>query len=324
MNPPSFWDKSARGLAGMRDATVRHMGLATLSIGGAVLCAQFSTDAAGGVGAVRWGSACVLLGALYYLAWGFRGTLCGRERVRDELYDHPEEQEPDRISVDNVWMYVYGWGVLLFVTVYCLSGLDTAASCWWMLGAMCLVVDDLLRAGRPAWFTLAVAFSMVTSTSLLWCESPAPGEEGEAATLGRVWMGVVLPLTAPFILYHVKLSGLRSQQVCWLGLQFMVVLALCSLIYVPEGRRELGNSTYIETPAWFYATSVRDSDWTPALFCLVSPLTTWAAVDLLLVSVSEGFTVEYVAVLLLTLSAWSWAVQSTAALLAGTGLAGLG
>ena len=134
-------------------------------------------------------------------------------------------------------------------------------------------------------------------------------------------MGVMLPLRAPFILYHVKLSGLRSQQVCRLGLQFMVVLALCSLIYVPEGRRELGNSTYIETPAWFYATSVRDSDWTPALFCLVSPLTTWAAVDLLLVSVSEGFTVEYVAVLLLTLSAWSWAVQSTAALLAGTGLA---
>ena len=133
----------------------------------------------------------------------------------------------------------------------------------------------------------------------------------------------MLPLRAPFILYHVKLSGLRSQQVCRLGLPFMVVLALCSLMatYVPGGRRELGNSTYIETPARFYATSVRDSDWTPALFCLVSPLTTWAAVDLLLVSVSEGFTVEYVAVLLLTLSAWSWAVQSTAALLAGTGLA---
>ena len=310
----------------MRDATVRHMGLATLSIGGAVLCAQFSTDAASVVGAVRWGSACVLLGALYYLAWGFRGTLCGRERVRDELYDHPEEQEPDRISVDNVWMYVYGWGVLLFVTVYCLSGLDTAASCWWMLGAMCLVVDDLLRAGRPAWFTLAVAFSMVTSTSLLWCESPAPQEEGEVATLGRVWMGVVLPLTAPFILYHVKLSGLRSQQVCRLGLPFMVVLALCSLMatYVPGGRRELGNSTYIETPARFYPTSVRgDSDWTPALFLLVSPLAAWAAVDRLLVAVAEGFTVEYVTVLLLTLSARAWALQSTAALLAGTGLAGL-
>ena len=115
----------------MRDATVRHMGLATLSIGGAVLCAQFSTDAASVVGAVRWGSACVLLGALYYLAWGFRGTLCGRERVRDELYDHPEEQEPDRISVDNVWMYVYGWGVLLFVTVYCLL-VDAGGQCaWW-------------------------------------------------------------------------------------------------------------------------------------------------------------------------------------------------
>ena len=190
---------------------------------------------------------------------------------------------------------------------------------------MCLVVNDLVRVGRPAWFTLAVAFSMVTSTSLLWCESPAPQEEGEAATLGRVWMGVVLPLTAPFILYHVKLSGLRSRQVCRLG-RHRVVKAQCSLMatYVPEGRRALGNSTYIETPALFYASSVRgDSDWTPALFVLVSPLAAWAAVDRLLVAVAEGFTVEYVTVLLLTLSARAWAAQSTEDLLAGTGLAGL-
>ena len=87
----------------MRDAMIKHMWLSTLSIGLAVLCAQFSTDAEGVAGAMRWGYGCVLLGTLYYLAWGFRGVLCsGRERVRDELYDHPEEQEPDRISVDNV------------------------------------------------------------------------------------------------------------------------------------------------------------------------------------------------------------------------------
>ena len=56
-----------------------------------------------------------------------------------------------------------------------------------------------------------------------------------------------------------------------------------------------------------------------ALFVLVSPLAAWAAVDRLLVAVAEGFTVEYVTVLLLTLSAraWpAWAAQSTAALLA--------
>ena len=128
----------------MRDATIKHIGLSTLSrsIGLVVLCAQlFSTDAEGVVGEVLsllWGSVCVLLGAMYYLAWGpgYRGVLCsGQERVRNELYDHPEEQEPDRTSVDNVWMYVYGWGVLLFMTVYCLSWLDTAASwpcaSWW-------------------------------------------------------------------------------------------------------------------------------------------------------------------------------------------------
>ena len=42
LNLKRFCNKSAPGLAGMRDATIKHMGLSTLSIVLAVLCAQLA------------------------------------------------------------------------------------------------------------------------------------------------------------------------------------------------------------------------------------------------------------------------------------------
>ncbi len=48
------------------------------------------------------------------------------------------------MTAAHVYVYVYGWGLLLFASLYCMAGLSNSSSCWWVLGMLTLCFDELI------------------------------------------------------------------------------------------------------------------------------------------------------------------------------------
>ena len=279
-----------------------HLVLALVSSSLLISCshyANYSQTPPTVVDTVRWGSVLTLLAAAYYVLWQV-WPQCGRRkrgysRTRGDgaassaspsfapPYPLPETHEADiaveglepgmevqagmvlypELTVGSVWLYVYAWGLLLFVCVYCLSGLELTISCWWALGLLAVVMDELIQSGmRKEWVVLLLTCLLGCMVSLWfgahgesagldrldyesksWHESSA--KQSDEALFGQFLMGVVCPVATPFIFFSLRTSasGMRDvSRLCGLALPFMVVLALCVLMgttYAPPVRRQL-------------------------------------------------------------------------------------
>ena len=203
------------------------------------------------------------------------------------------------MTMGSVWTYVYGWGLLLFVSVYCASSIDVPASCWWTMGMVALSFDELIarRIGN-GWVAL-IGVCLGVSVFALWSGSLVDRDGNiiadgmfQARTemiLLNFAMGVVLPVATPFIFFTVR-STIRAatmdvRTLCDFAMPFMAVLALCSLVatsgmcgYVPtdkEGLRRVmdaepssngymrysnGTVVMIETVAKFASSYLTDLD----------------------------------------------------------------
>lgn len=146
------------------------------------------------------------------------------------------------LTMTSVWTYVYGWGLLLFVCVYCLAGVDVPCSCWWVMGMIALSFDELISKGMGKWFVCLVGVSLSVSVFAVWSGSLMDGEGNfvgdavfnESFSLPSLLFGVVLPVSVPFIFFSIR-STVRSvtqdvSRLCEFALPFMTVLALCCLV----------------------------------------------------------------------------------------------
>ena len=161
----------------------------------------------------------------------------GSSVVSNNVY-YPE------LTMSSVWTYVYGWGVLLFVCTYCLAGLDTPSSCWWMMGMIALCFDELISKGMSRWLICLMMVSLSCSVFAMW-SGALMDENGNFVgdlmftTKGNIplvtfVMGVVFPVSAPFIFFTIRTtlrSGNRDvSKLCEFALPFMTVLAVCCLV----------------------------------------------------------------------------------------------
>lgn len=148
------------------------------------------------------------------------------------------------LTMRSVWTYVYGWGVLLFVCVYCLSGVDVGSSCWWALGMTALSLDELISKGVRKWIICVIGLSLCGSIFAVW-SGELMDENGnfvgdlmfakdDSFPIVNFVLSMALPVSTPFIFFTIR-STVRSAtqdvtRLCEFALPFMTVLAACCLV----------------------------------------------------------------------------------------------
>ena len=148
------------------------------------------------------------------------------------------------LTMSSVWTYVYGWGLLLFVCIYCLAGANIPSSCWWVMGMIALSFDELVSKGVGKCFISALGLSLCGSIFSVW-SGALMDDNGNfvgdlmftkktSVPLLDFVMGVVFPVSTPFIFFSIR-STVRSvtrdvYKLCEFALPFMTVLAVCFLV----------------------------------------------------------------------------------------------
>jgi hypothetical protein len=221
--------------------------------GMAVLTLNSSADAA------RWAAAVTLLAGAYYLQYNI-WCRCRRRRhgghplsdVRSEpqaaYTDVPQnppttESEPpgQQMTAAHVYIYVYGWGLLLFASLYCMAGLHESSSCWWALGMLPLCFDELIMRETKRCWVMTIGSLLCCSVVSVWWG--ASGESAKDENFGLVLLSTVLPVMSPIIFISLR-SSVRAVtrdiwRLCELALPFMLLISVCVLTgsYMTEGKR---------------------------------------------------------------------------------------
>jgi len=202
------------------------------------------------IGAVQWASTCTLLSSAVYVLWGIYKFYQPRNLRGDVRYDGPveapngfEELEQSvevqatvvlypELTITSVWVYVYGWGLLLFVSLYCLSGIQAVSTCWWILGMTTLVADELINSSIGVFWTAVLITGLSLGSTMLWFLEYG-NNDIMADQLENFLLGVFSPTVCPFIFFSLRntvQSNMRDvSRLFGLAMPFMVVLALCAL-----------------------------------------------------------------------------------------------
>jgi len=209
---------------------------------------------------VQWACWVCLLSGLYYAIYitffrqcigrrlGHSGTLPiaqGPSAQMQQVYMDVPQAPPPAASADDplrptllemsaasVYTYVYGWGLLLFVCLYCMTGLHEASSCWWVIGMMMLSLDDLLlRRVHWVWICVIVVLIYSSVVALWWAAS---GSRAIDESIGIIAWSVVLPVLSPFIFFSLRSTAWTvSRDVGMLmevAMPFMLVIAISVLL----------------------------------------------------------------------------------------------
>jgi len=220
----------------MIDADLIRMGFLLAALSGNIYLSNLATPEAYGsvADAVRLGAYVVLWSAAYM----WLSALWQQRPVINEL---------PRMSLTSVTVYVYGLGVLAFVTVYTFLCLSVPCVFNYLVSATCLCACDLVdRPDHPMPQRIALAFAAVCSLASVICvtladiysqqlvESVTSGDWG-----GDDFYGILLPLASP-LLHHFTRDHRRvySPRVVFelihFAMPFAVILALVTLAMVPH------------------------------------------------------------------------------------------
>jgi hypothetical protein len=135
------------------------------------------------------------------------------------------------MTASHVYVYVYGWGILLFASLYCMAGLHESSSCWWALGMFPLCFDELImRETKRRWVAVLGCLLACTVTALWWS---AGGRRAKDESIVLILMGTVIPVMSPFIFFSLR-SSVRAvtkdiMRLCELALPFMLLISVCVL-----------------------------------------------------------------------------------------------
>ena len=148
------------------------------------------------------------------------------------------------LTMGSVWTYVYGWGLLLFVCVYCMAAIDVPASCWWTMGMIALSFDELIVKGMRNYWVIILGLLLAVSVFCLWSGAlmdkdgnmiaDSIFDTSSSEMFLNFLMGVIYPVATPFIFFTVR-STVRSMtqdvsKLCEFAMPFMVLLSVCSLV----------------------------------------------------------------------------------------------
>jgi len=219
----------------MIDADLIRMGFLLAALSGNIYLSNLANPGAYGsvADAVRLGAYVVLWSAAYM----WLSALWQQRPVVNEL---------PRMSLTTVTVYVYGLGVLAFVTTYTFLCVSVPCVFGYLASATCLCGSDLVDSpGQPMAGRVVLALAAVGSLASVICVMIGdPYSQELAASLtsagrvGDVLYGYALPLACPF-LYHFTRDPRRvySPRVVFelihFAMPFAVILALVTLAITP-------------------------------------------------------------------------------------------
>ena len=299
----------------------------------------------------------ILISAFYYLQWHL-WLRCWRRRHRGlrynrssgvdnsggiELREVPDDLEDEEtvqarlvlypeLTISSVWVYVYGWGMLLFMCIHCLAGVNVESTCWWVLGMMALCLDELVMSGVGRVWVGLIAVGIFGAVASIWC-STLLDESGNLREKHRLFtgsqrdgwnflLGVICPVVSPFIFFSLRptIQNVTRDisRLCELAMPFMIVISLFVVLGTdsepsPPERRLLNNSVMIETVAKFastYSSSLPgDAGYHPFVkseaqyvSMVFAPLAALWCVRMLIHSVIFGYVTEFLTAFVLVLS----------------------
>ena len=259
--------------------------------------------------------------------------------LAEAAYTNVEDPQPlQQLTAASVYVYVYGWGVLLFVSLYSMSGLNEGGSCWWGAGMLMLSFDELISRQAPrGWVTLISTLLWTSVVALWWASSGALARE---ESLGAIIIGVVIPVLSPFIFFSLRSIRVVTRDVvalCEVALPFMLLISMGVLVnsdwtmllsdngggpsydqlaysqsHTRRGNHQLPhNLTYLETPSFFnpngtelpiVSLPLAYLRLNKYLLFLGFPFLACASIVNLATCVLQGFVTEFITSFLLTLS----------------------
>lgn len=215
----------------MNDRDLIRLGIIIFILSINATLAHYSGDPPKGVSrvfrAVNVGSYTIL--AMAILLW-IRSSLFGREEVKSL----------PQLSVKAAVYYVYGLGILAFVSVYCL--LDLSGSGMWFFATLTgLSVQDILeRLREPRIRLILIGLSTLFAVNVFafrYGFMPDADETWNAFDQGNaaeVVYGFVLPCIAPFVFFAIRgrrhYTPLTVMEFIYLAMPSAVHMAVMSLL----------------------------------------------------------------------------------------------
>lgn len=196
-----------------------------------------------------------------------------------------------RLNIQNVWVFVYGVGFVLFISGYCVLGLHPLCPASFGCGLGVLALDEIVcprSALSKLYVSVRVSALLACMVSLfLVCVDLFRGEFSEFAKtldLYSVIFGLCLPLLSHFLMIAVRDSRRFSigsvVELCEFGLPFTVFLGVFHICVAYGQRFELGRDSSLmaydvfSNETWdraIFSTHVR-TDGPFVLFYCLGPL----------------------------------------------------
>jgi len=311
---------------------------------------------------IRWTSVVSLMAGMYYLQYKiFQG--CYRKRTQHQSIPAPRPVSiyrdipqytprstsdtssysdetvlsfspsaiPPELTVENVWIHVYGWGILIFVSTYCLSGIYMQGSCWWSLGMLILCIDELICIDVDRRFVFIIGLTMIVSVVSVWWG--LVGSDAKDQTLTEIFVGVSGPAVVPFIFFSVRLSVRDSvrdiPKIFEFAAPFVLVISAFVLATTQRDdlvlrrrgallQQESNITSFVETHAAFihvnetlqnFTKEISQGSWKTDILSLapftalcMSPIFSALAIYLATTCVINGYATEFVVAFLLNMS----------------------
>jgi hypothetical protein len=152
--------------------------------------------------------------------------------VTSEYADDPPRASLLEMSAASVYTYVYGWGILLFVCLYCMTGLHEESSCWWIVGMLVLAFDDLIMQRVQRLWVVTLGLLLYGSVVSVWWG--ASGSRAANDSLGVICISIVLPVLSPFVFFSLR-STVRAvtrdvKGLLEIALPFLLIIAISVLL----------------------------------------------------------------------------------------------
>ena len=134
------------------------------------------------------------------------------------------------LTIDNVWIHVYCWGLLIFVSLYCLSGVYMPGSCWFAFGMLALCIDELIAAETSKYMVVTVNGLLLTSVVCVWWG--LVGIEAKNQTISEVLVGVCGPALGPFVFFSVRTNVRNALRDIPRLFEFALPFVLCLSVFI--------------------------------------------------------------------------------------------
>lgn len=136
---------------------------------------------------------------------------------------------PPELSLSNVWIHVYGWGLMLFVSIYSLSGMYVSGANWWSLSILILAMEELINHQIPMTWVMGMFFFITASAFAVWWG--VMSQRGEDQNFSEILTGVFAPALSPFMLYSIKFNvrnvSKDISKLVEIALPFVIIISAC-------------------------------------------------------------------------------------------------